>query len=115
MVRANDCLARLGGEEFAVLMPQTALEPARVAAERLRAAVARVRCELNGDVVTPTVSIGVALAQDGGEALSSLMRRGDLAMYAAKSQGRNCVVLAPAAPEASHAPGARETPEGALA
>lgn len=97
-VRTNDCLARLGGEEFAVLMPETALDQARVAAERLRAAVSRLRCELPEGVVTPTVSVGVAIAEEGDESLSSLMRRSDLAMYEAKSKGRNCVVVAPLAP-----------------
>lgn len=96
MVRANDCLARLGGEEFAVLMPETALDQASVAAERLRLAVSRLQCELQDGVVTPTVSVGVAIAEDGQETLSSLMRRGDLAMYEAKSKGRNCVMVAPA-------------------
>jgi PleD family two-component response regulator len=42
------------------------------------------------------MSVGVAIADEGGESLSSLMRRGDLAMYEAKAQGRNCVVVAPA-------------------
>ena len=94
MVRANDCLARLGGEEFAVLMPQTGLEQAYTAAERLRAAIAQVRCNLQGAEVRPTVSVGIAVAAEGGETLSSLMRRSDLAMYEAKAQGRNCVVAA---------------------
>lgn len=95
MVRTNDCLARLGGEEFAVLMPQTSLAQASAAAERLREAVAGLRCDLREGVVTPTMSIGVAIAHDGQEGLPSLMRRGDLAMYQAKAKGRNCVVLAP--------------------
>lgn len=94
MVRANDCLARLGGEEFAVLMPQTGLEQAYTAAERLRAAIAQVRCNLQGAEVRPTVSVGIAVTAEGGETLSSLMRRSDLAMYEAKAQGRNCVVAA---------------------
>jgi diguanylate cyclase (GGDEF)-like protein len=95
MVRTTDCLARLGGEEFAVLMPQTALDQASAVAERLRAAVAGLRCDLQGSVVTLTVSIGVAIAEKSGEDLSSLMQRADLAMYEAKSKGRNCVVVAP--------------------
>jgi diguanylate cyclase (GGDEF)-like protein len=95
MVRTTDCLARLGGEEFAVLIPQTALDQASAVAERLRAAVAGLRCDLQGSVVTLTVSIGVAIAEKSGEDLSSLMQRADLAMYEAKSKGRNCVVVAP--------------------
>lgn len=77
-------------------MPETALDQAIVAAERLRLAVSRLQCELQDGVVTPTVSVGVAIAEDGQETLSSLMRRGDLAMYEAKSKGRNCVMVAPA-------------------
>lgn len=95
-VRANDCLARLGGEEFALLMPETSLEQACAAAERLREAVSRIRCELPDAVITPTVSVGVAVAASGDETLSSLMRRGDRAMYDAKAGGRNCVKVAPA-------------------
>ena len=58
-------------------------------------AVAKVRCPLDDDVVAPTVSIGIAIAPDGNETLSSLMRRSELAMNDAKGRGRNCVVVAP--------------------
>ena len=94
-VRTSDSLARLGGEEFAVLMPETDLSQAKAAAERLREAVARIRCEIQDGVATPTVSIGVAVADGNDETLSTLMTRSDRAMYAAKAQGRNCVVVAP--------------------
>jgi len=50
---------------------------------------------LLSDLVTPTVSIGVAITEDAAESLSSLMRRSDRAMYAAKAEGRNQVVIAP--------------------
>jgi diguanylate cyclase (GGDEF)-like protein len=96
-VRSQDCLARLGGEEFAVLMPETGLHQAQSAAERLREAVARLRCELPGGAVAPTVSIGVAMCAGSAETLSSLMRRADHAMYSAKGQGRNRVVVDPSA------------------
>lgn len=94
-VRAIDCLARLGGEEFAVLMPETTQAQALAAAERLRAAVAALRCPLPECVLAPQVSVGVAVLQAPSESLSSLMRRSDRALYAAKAQGRNCVALAP--------------------
>ena len=115
-VRANDCLARLGGEEFAVLMPETMLDEAQAAAERLRLAVAQLRCPLQDKVVKPTVSIGVAAADERGETLSSLMRRGDHAMYEAKARGRNQVVVAaereekPAAAEGSRDRGHAASP-----
>ncbi len=98
-VRGEDCLARLGGEEFAVLMPETALAQAFAAAERLRESVAGLRCELPGGTVVPTVSIGVAMCAGSAETLSSLMRRADHAMYAAKAQGRNRVVVEQPAPQ----------------
>lgn len=94
-VRGNDCLARLGGEEFAVLMPEITLDQAHLAGERLRAAVAELCCEFPEGLVTPTISVGVAVSVEGDEPLPSLMRRADLAMYQAKSSGRNCVIAAP--------------------
>ncbi len=92
VVRTGDLLARLGGEEFAVILPETDLAHALRAAERLRETVAKLRCELQDGVVSPTISIGVAMLAGPGETLSSLLRRADHAMYAAKAQGRNRVV-----------------------
>lgn len=94
-IRANDFLARLGGEEFVILMPEAELEQARAAAERLREAVAEMRCDLQEGIVTPTISVGVAAIEGGVESLSSLMRRSDRAMYQAKAQGRNRICIAP--------------------
>jgi diguanylate cyclase (GGDEF)-like protein len=96
-VRSQDCLARLGGEEFAVLMPETGLEQACAAAERLREAVAGLCCEFPSGVLVPTVSIGVGMYAGNTDTLSSLMRRADHAMYAAKGQGRNRVAVDPSA------------------
>ncbi|MCB1883264.1 MAG: PAS domain S-box protein [Geminicoccaceae bacterium] len=92
VVRASDLVARLGGEEFAVLLPQTTFLEGQAIAERLRAAVAAIAFETTGGVVSPTVSIGVA--QGGGEGLDGLLRRADHALYAAKASGRNRVSLA---------------------
>lgn len=97
-LRSGDCLGRLGGEEFALLRAGTT--PAEIAetAERLRQATAALRLDIQGHCVQPTVSIGIALLQDGEQSLSSLMHRADLAMYAAKTQGRDRVICAEPAP-----------------
>lgn len=91
-LRTGDCLGRLGGEEFALLLPETTQAEAIETAERLRQAAAAVQLNIQGCPVQPTVSIGIALLQETDLSLSGLMHRADLAMYAAKTQGRNRVV-----------------------
>jgi diguanylate cyclase (GGDEF)-like protein/PAS domain S-box-containing protein len=92
-LRAVDMLVRRGGEEFLVVLPDTDADAAMVAAERLRAALSETEVSAS-DVATVrfTVSIGVAVpfTDNSGE----LLRRADLALYAAKAGGRNRVVLA---------------------
>lgn len=91
-LRTGDCLGRLGGEEFALLLPETTQAEAMETAERLRQATAALHLDIQGHPVQPTVSIGIALLQKEEHSLSSLMHRADLAMYAAKTHGRNRVV-----------------------
>jgi diguanylate cyclase (GGDEF)-like protein len=91
-LRTGDCLGRLGGEEFALLMPETTQAEATETAERLRQAAAALQLTLQGQAIQQTVSIGIALLKQEDVSLSSLMHRADLAMYAAKTQGRNRVV-----------------------
>jgi len=106
-LRTADCLGRLGGEEFALLLPATTLSEAMETAERLRQATAALHLDIQGHPVLPTVSIGIALLQKDDLSLSKLMHRADLAMYAAKTQGRNRVVCAtPSVAPAMSAPSA---------
>jgi len=91
-LRTGDCFGRLGGEEFALLLPDSSLPEAMETAERLRRAIEALVLTVQGNIVRPTISIGVTLRQAGDCNLSSLMHRADLAMYAAKTQGRNRVV-----------------------
>lgn len=86
-LRSTDTLARWGGEEFAVLLPQTEAAEARVVAEKIRHALVHQPFERVGDV---TASIGVAMAL-GGESGASLLGRADEALYRAKRDGRNRV------------------------
>lgn len=85
-VRASDTVYRLGGEEFAVLLPGTDIEKGRMTAEKLRLAVADQAL----DGLAITASFGVA-ETDGDESPDEFFRRADQALYAAKAGGRNRV------------------------
>ena len=91
-VRTGDIVARIGGEEFAVLLRDATLDDARRYAERLREAVSRLSVPWEKEVITVTISIGVA-GFDGQEpeAHGELLQRADEFLYAAKRGGRNRV------------------------
>jgi diguanylate cyclase (GGDEF)-like protein len=96
--RHADMVGRIGGEEFAVLLPETTLPQARMAAERLIRAIARQDIEIEGRVIHVTASAGVAEASDAGADFATLMRRADQALYVAKAAGRNRVESAQSGP-----------------
>jgi diguanylate cyclase (GGDEF)-like protein/PAS domain S-box-containing protein len=90
-LRTADVVGRLGGEEFAVLLPETELQTAILVAERLRKVVAGEPVAMpEGVVCAATVSIGVAMAKAGDD-LDRLLSRADKALYEAKNGGRNQV------------------------
>lgn len=91
-LRASDSVARLGGEEFAVLMVGTEPAGAAVVAERLRARIAGHTFGATGD--TLTVSIGIASAPEDARTPDALFRLADQALYAAKALGRDRVAVA---------------------
>lgn len=95
VLRSLDYFARIGGEEFAVLLPETDRTAALVVAERLRRALEKQAVvTTHGDAtgsLAYTVSIGVAMLRNP-ESYQDLMRRADAALYAAKATGRNRVV-----------------------
>ncbi|MCA9594512.1 MAG: GGDEF domain-containing protein [Myxococcales bacterium] len=84
-------LARVGGEEFAILCPGAQLEAARQLAERVRAAVEGTRFEFDGTHIPVTVSLGVAERLTTDTAPETLYERADAQLYAAKGGGRNRV------------------------
>lgn len=87
--RQVDIVARVGGEEFAILLPSTNLESAMLVAERLREAVAKQVLLIDGVEIKFTVSGGVATMHESVLGLDGLMKRADQALYAAKAGGRN--------------------------
>lgn len=89
-LREHDIMGRLGGEEFALVMPGTTLSGALHAAERLRNEVAEAPLLTDGNNYKLTVSIGVVMI-DPNEHINAALARADAALYAAKSAGRNRV------------------------
>lgn len=95
-LRGGDVLGRLGGEEFAVVLPGARRIHAIAVAERIRQAV-QTHCRVVGEeVVELTVSLGGAEYLGPDETIDALMDRADRAMYQAKDSGRNMVVADPA-------------------
>lgn len=92
-LRVSDMIGRIGGEEFAALLPETTAEHGLVLAERLRYDIETMdfRAEGEGACMPATVSIGLVQWRDG-EGVDDLLRRADERLYAAKKAGRNRVV-----------------------
>jgi diguanylate cyclase (GGDEF)-like protein len=94
-IRESDVLARVGGEEFAIMLPETTQSAAAQFAERLRAQIGRNGLSIFGEKVRVTVSIGVAGCAPNTPGTQDLLRRADQALYDAKNAGRNKVAVAP--------------------
>ncbi len=94
-IREQDVLARWGGEEFIILLPETGLEKAVALAERLRVRVARVRIPYDLAEVTVTISLGVAQRNRRHDRLHDLIASADMYLLKAKRDGRNRVVHGP--------------------
>lgn len=90
-LRSNDLFARIGGEEFACLLPNTTQQDALWLAERVRAAVESASQRVGEHTIRATVSVGVALSNHPTADLSGLLKTADQALYRAKEAGRNRV------------------------
>ena len=90
-IRNIDVCARYGGEELAILLPQTPVERAREVAERLRRTIETLRVPIDGGTISVTASFGVACYPTGGAGRETLFAVADRALYAAKHDGRNRV------------------------
>lgn len=92
-LRNIDMVFRFGGEEFLVVMSNTNSEAAAMIGERLRRAVMDLQCLAQGVAIDVSISLGCATLQNG-EMIDGLMKRTDTAMYSAKHDGRNRLVVA---------------------
>jgi diguanylate cyclase (GGDEF)-like protein len=93
-IRTEDIACRYGGEEFTLILPDMTAKVAGDRAESIRRAVEIMRLPLDGDVIGDfSVSIGLALYPEDGEAADLLLRRADMALYRAKREGRNRVII----------------------
>lgn len=95
--RQYDIVARIGGEEFAVCLPQTSIESGIVACERLRSSIEQMKVSTDNDLqkeIGVTVSVGVTSSASTSLDLASLLKQADLGLYHAKSHGRNQVINA---------------------
>ena len=90
-LRDTDFVARIGGDEFALLLPETSQYSARQVAERLRRTVSELRFVAEGSPLPVTVSCGVAERVPGRSGVEELLARADGALYRAKREGRNRV------------------------
>jgi diguanylate cyclase (GGDEF)-like protein len=96
-VRGQDVVARWGGEEFLVLLPDTDLDGAGVVAEKLRIAVESARIQFSGKELAITMTFGAA-SFDQDSTIDDCVRRADHALYQGKGQGKNRVVRTTSAP-----------------
>jgi PleD family two-component response regulator len=92
LMRQEDAVGRFGGEEFVVLLADTDLRGAMVAAERLRAAIAEEPVRLAAATHGITARLGVAACRAVDDSLDELLQRADFALYRAKAATRSCVV-----------------------
>ena len=94
LLRMGDLFGRYGGEEFAVILPNTDLEGAEEVAERIRQAIAKNTIQYQDRIISVTASIGVAVIDSDNARYEDLISNADLALYDAKAAGRNRVCLA---------------------
>jgi len=92
-VRAQDSVGRVGGDEFCVLLPETTLNEAMTVAERLRSQVEHLAVQFRGDTVRVRASLGVTSSSISGLGWQSLVDHSDLALYRAKRDGKNKVLM----------------------
>ena len=90
-LRASDVRSRWGGEEFLIVLPETALEPARQVAEGLLRRLIETPVHTRAGTIRISASAGLTLARPGEDDLEALIGRADRALYKAKADGRGCV------------------------
>lgn len=92
LLRKTDTIGRFGGEEFIVVLPETNLDNAITLAEKIRSAIKQLKIAYKNEIITLSVSLGAATLHANETESSTLLKRVDKALYAAKESGRNKVV-----------------------
>jgi diguanylate cyclase (GGDEF)-like protein/PAS domain S-box-containing protein len=93
VVRISDILCRYGGDEHMIAMPMANTQDALARAEDICRTIAQMEIPYQGDILRPTVSLGVATFPDHGSSIDEVIARADKALYHAKNTGRNQAVL----------------------
>lgn len=91
-VRKPDISGRLGGEEFAVIVPESDLITSEKLARRIQENVKKIRITTDAGIVSYNISIGVACQSDQFESLDEILKKSDQALYMAKENGRDCII-----------------------
>lgn len=105
-LRTSDSVGRLGGEEFAVFFPETAIVGAKIVCDHLLAKIRAMEIEVDDARISFTVSIGIAAANPADETVETILKRADELMYVAKADGRNRIVVN--VPDSQQPPDVRE-------
>jgi diguanylate cyclase (GGDEF)-like protein len=92
-IRSNDLAARMGGEEFCIIMPDSNPKASAAVADRIRLQIEATIIQTANGPVRATVSAGIAIRSAEPETLQSLLNRADAALYEAKASGRNRVQI----------------------
>jgi len=108
--RAEDIACRYGGEEFVLILPTASLAVMQQRAEHLRAAIKHLRVQHRSqELGTVTLSLGIAVLPEHGSTAEVILRAADTALYRAKAEGRDRVVVGKG-PGEEHAPGEARAP-----
>lgn len=93
VIRNTDVAGRIGGDEFAIVLPEIPVDRVRFIAERLRSLFSEVNVPVDGEDLHFTISLGITEKMNGDNLFEDVMSRADDALYQAKQQGRNNVVV----------------------
>jgi diguanylate cyclase (GGDEF)-like protein len=91
--RGSDIIGRIGGEEFAILLPETDIQGAYAILERLRTQICSKTLRIEEHAINLSISVGLSHSRKENEfAVEQLIKQADKALYQAKSEGKNCIV-----------------------